>query len=170
MPSRNTTKPNDVDPAPAERLTPQQCTGVDLLVSGKTLTAVAAVLEVDRATVSGWVNHSPPFIAALNSRRQEAFDSVVETLRGLLPKALKVLEKELEGPQPLPAAIQILKSCGLATGLGRPSGPATVEEAEQAQRQREIARAATVLTEEDVALAQRQRQQDRMFADLALSP
>ena len=29
----------------------------------------------------------------------------------------------MEADNPLPAAIQILKSCGLASGLGRPTGP-----------------------------------------------
>ena len=119
MPSRNTTKANGAD----DRLTPQQCAAVDLLVTGQTLTDTAQVLEVDRATVSGWVNHHPPFIAALNSRRQELFDGNAERLRSLLPKALAVIEKELEGPQPLPAALAVLKSCGLATGLGGPPAP-----------------------------------------------
>ena len=40
------------------RLTPQQCTAVDLLVSGKTLTETAAALGVGRPAVSDWVNHS----------------------------------------------------------------------------------------------------------------
>ena len=57
---------------------------------------------------------------------------MVETLRGLLPKALAVLKNELEGETPLPAAIQVLKSCGLYGAVGRPTGPATPEEAEHA--------------------------------------
>jgi hypothetical protein len=66
----------------------------------------------------------------------------------------------------LPAAIQVLKSCGLAQGLGRPTGPTTVEDAEQAQRQREIERVHATLTEEDVQLAQQRRDSDRRFAAL----
>jgi hypothetical protein len=150
------------------RLTPQQAAAVDLLVSGKTLTDTAEALGVGRPAVSDWVNHHPAFIAALNSRRQELSAAQVEALRGLLPKALRVLETELEGDNPLPAAIQILKSCGLATGLGRPSGPTTAAEAEQAARQREVERVRTALTPEDVALAERRRQQDRTYAELLL--
>ena len=93
---------------------------------------------------------------------------MVDTLRGLLPKAMAVLEKELDGQTPLPAAIQILKSCGLATGIGRPTGPTTVEAVEQDRRQREVERASTAITEADVALAERSRQQQRMFAELTL--
>jgi hypothetical protein len=164
MSQRNTTKANGAD----ARLTPQQGAAVDLLTSGKTLTDTAAALEVDRATVSGWVNHHPPFIAALNSRRQELWESQVETLRGLLPKALAVLQQELEGDTPLPAAIQVLKSCGLATGLGRPTGPTTVAEVEQEQVKREIERTLTALSADDVQHAQRKREQDRVFAELGV--
>ena len=150
------------------RLTPQQLTAVDLLVSGRTLTETAEAIGVGRPAVSDWCNHFPPFIAALGARRQELWDGQVETLRGLLPKALAVLGKELDGPQPLPAALAILKSCGLSTGLGRPTGPVTVEEAEQAQRRLEVERSSTALTEADVAHAQRRREQDRMMAELLL--
>ena len=81
MPSRKVMNGNGDD-----RLTPQQQTGVDPLVSGKTLTDAAVALGVTRETVSGWVNHHPPFLAALNARRQEASDGMVDTLRGLLPR------------------------------------------------------------------------------------
>ena len=62
----------------------------------------------------------------------------------------------------------MLKSCGLAAGLGRPQGPATIEAVESEQRRREVERAAAVITAEDVALAQRAREQQRMFAELTL--
>ena len=120
---------------PDWRLTPQQCTAVDLLVSGQTATATAEAIGVGRPAVSDWVNHHPGFQAALHSRRQELWEGVIDTLRGLLPKALRVLEKELEGETPLPAAIQVLKSCGIYGAVGRPTGPTTVEEAELAQRE-----------------------------------
>jgi hypothetical protein len=109
---------------------------VDLLVSGRTLTDTAAALGVGRPAVSDWVNHSPVFIAALNSRRQELFDGIVDELRGLLPRAVAVLKQELEGDTPLPAAIQVLKSCGLYGAGGRPTGPTTVKDADLANRQR----------------------------------
>ena len=95
MSPRKPTKTNDDG-----RLTPQQSTAVDLLVSGKTLTDTAAALAVNRETVSGWVNHFPPFQAALNARRQELWDGMTERLRGLLPKALDVIEQQLKSEQP----------------------------------------------------------------------
>ena len=163
MPSRKVMNGHNDD-----RLTPQQQACVDLLTAGKTITDAAAAVEVTRETVSGWVNNNPPFIAALNSRRQEAFDSMVERLRGLLPQALDVIEQQLKSDNPLPAAIQILKSCGLAQGLGRPVGPATVEAVEQEAAKRAIDRALTAISADDVQRAQRKREQDRMMAELLM--
>jgi hypothetical protein len=165
MPKRNLTNP---DATPDWSLSQQQQTAVDLLVSGKTLQETADAIGVQRPTVSQWVNHHAGFQAALNSRRQELWDGVVDTLRGLLPKALEVLKQELAGDTPLPAAIQVLKSCGLYGAVGRPTGPTTVEEAEQAQLSRAVERAHATLTAADVELAQRRRQQDRTFAELTV--
>ena len=80
-----------------EGLTPQQLTAVDLLVSGKTISEAAEAIGVGRPAVSDWVNHHPAFIASLHSRRQEIFDGMTEKLRGLLPKALDVIEQQLAG-------------------------------------------------------------------------
>ena len=149
-------------------LSEQQRTACDLIVAGRTLQDVAEAISVARPTVSRWLNHEPAFIAAVNARRQELWETSVDGLRGLLPQALKVLKAELDGPQPLQAALAVLKTAGLTGSLGRPSGPITVEAVEQEMRQREIEREATALTAEDVELAQRKRQQDRMFAELTL--
>ena len=69
-------------------------------------------------------------------------------LRGLLPKALEVLTCELEGEHPLPAAVHVLKACGLYGNVS-PLGPTEVEDAE---------------------IAQRRRVYDRMLASLAAGP
>ena len=94
---------------------------MDLLTSGKTVTDTAQAIDVTRQTVSEWLNHHPGFEAALNRRRQELWGGMTDTLRGLLPKALEVLKGELEGEQPLPAAVHVLKACGLY-GLPIPTG------------------------------------------------
>ena len=149
-------------------LTPQQCVCVDLLCSGSTLTAAAEALGVGRPAVSDWVNHCPPFIAALNARRQELWDGQVETLRGLLPRALEVLKAEMDGPQLLQAAVQVLKSAGFVGAVGRPSGPTTAAAVEDAQRRQEIDRALTAVSLDDVQRAQRKREQERTMAELLL--
>ena len=84
------------------------------------------------------------------------------------PQALDVIEQQLKGDTPLPAALAVLKSCNLDRGLGRPSGPTSVEEAEPRQRKREIERTLTAVSAEDVERAQRRREQDRMMAELLL--
>ena len=92
-------------------------------------------VEVTRQTVSEWLNHHPGFQAALHSRRQELWAGMADTLRGLLPKVLEVLKCELEGEQPLPAAVHVLKACGLY-GMLPPRGPTEVEDAVLAEQQR----------------------------------
>src|SRR5713101_3507375 len=125
-------------------LTPQQEMAVDLLATGKTVTDTAAALSVSRQTVSEWLNRHPGFQAALNSRRQELWAGMADTLRGLLPRALEVLKCELEGETPLPAAVHVLKACGLY-GAPAPHGPTEVEDAVLAQRRRVYERMLTGL-------------------------
>jgi hypothetical protein len=141
MARQKTTNPD----TPDWTLSPQQETAVDLLASGKTVTGAAEAIEVSRQTVSEWLNHHLGFEAALNRRRQELWVGMTDTLRGLLPKALEVLKSELEGETPLPAAIHVLKACGLYGGVPVPQGPTEVE---------------------DAVLAEKARQRHRMYAAL----
>lgn len=136
-------KPTHPD-TPDWTLSPQQGTAVDLLASGKTVTDTATAVEVTRQTVSEWLNHHPGFQAALNSRRQELWAGMTDALRGLLPKALEVLKCELEGEQPLPAAMHVLKACGLY-GMLPPRGPTEVEDVVLAEQERQGARQRTAL-------------------------
>jgi hypothetical protein len=132
MARRNPTNPD----TPDWTLAPQQETAVDLLASGKTVTDTATAVEVTRQTVSEWLNHHPGFQAALNRRRQELWVGMTDALRNLLPQAVEVLKSELESETPLPAAVHVLKACGLYGGIPVPQGPTEVEDAEIAQRRR----------------------------------
>ena len=78
-------------------LSEQQRTACDLIVAGRNLQDVAEAVGVARPTVSRWLNHEPAFIAAVNARRQELWESTVDELRGLIPQALQVLKAELDG-------------------------------------------------------------------------
>ena len=92
-----------------------------LLAKGKTIAETAESVEVSEHTVRSWRWEHPGVQAAVNSRRQEDWAVVTDRLRALVPKALEVLEQELEGEAPLAAALHILKACGLyglrATGM-----------------------------------------------------
>jgi hypothetical protein len=143
MTRRNPTKPD----TPDWTLSLQQETAVDLLTTGKAITDTAMAIKVTRQTVSEWVNHHPGFQAAVNARRQELWHGMTDTLRGLLPKALDVLARELDGETPLPAAVHVLKACGLY-GMLPPRGP---------------------VDSEDIAIAEQQRAKDRRQAALLAS-
>ena len=69
---------------------------------------------------------------------------MTDSLRGLLPKALEVLTHELEGETPLPAAVHVLKACGLY-GMLPPRGPTEVEDVVLAEQQRQGERRRTAL-------------------------
>ena len=148
-------KPANPD-TPDWTLTPQQETAVDLLVSGKTITDTATAVEVTRQTVSEWLHHHPGFQAALHSRRQELWAGMTDTLRGLLPKALEVLKSELEGETPLPAAVHVLKACGLY-GLVSPTGATDPQKIALEQQRRA----------EDEEIAQQCRDRDLTLTRLA---
>ena len=113
--------------APDWTLTADQSAAVDLLASGKTGSETAQALEVDPQTISQWQTQHYGVQAALNARRQEQWGEQMHRLRVLLPKALDVLDQELEGDNPIPAAIHVLKACKLY-GTPMVAGPTDVED------------------------------------------
>lgn len=111
---RNTTKSD------TEKITPKQAQAVELVFAGRNQTEVAEAVGVGRETVSRWINHDAEFQAALNRRRFHLWESFEDRLRGLLPKALEVLESELEnGEKRTQAALAIVK---LASAEMKPGG------------------------------------------------
>jgi hypothetical protein len=159
-------KPTNPD-TPDWTLTPQQHTAVDLLVSGKNLQDTATAVEVTRPTVSEWVNHHPGFQAALNQRRQELWADMTDGLRALLPRAIEVLQRELEGEQALSAAVHLLKCCGLYGGMGAPSGQTDAAAIALAQQLAEDDRQHAA---EDAAIAVKRKDFDRMLSAMAAEP
>jgi hypothetical protein len=127
-------------------LSEQQQTACDLIVAGRTLQDVAEAVGVARPTVSRWMNHEPVFIAAVNARRQELWESTVDDLRGLIPQALQELKAELAGETPLKAAIEIMRAAGFYGSVGRPDGPTEAEDVKLALRQKAADRLLTELS------------------------
>jgi hypothetical protein len=62
-----------------------------------------------------------------SGRRHEIWRGTADRLRALLPKALEVLELELQGEDRLQAAVHVLKACRLY-GAELPLGPTDVGE------------------------------------------
>jgi hypothetical protein len=121
----------------------EQLNAIDLLVTGKIDRDVAEAVGVSRQTVCGWRLHDPYFRAELNKRRKEVWGASVDKLRSLLPKALEVLERELDdGPNSYRAALKVLELAGLATAKGDasmtgtgPDDPDEIIDAEIRRRQ-----------------------------------
>jgi hypothetical protein len=125
--SQNTTRPD---------LTPAQLNAVDLLATGKTVTAAAESANVARQTVSEWMNHDPVFQAALNQRRSELWSEQCDRYRAMLPKALDTVEEALTigGPDALKAALTIIRLSGLEL---KPTGETEAEDVEITLKKRE---------------------------------
>ena len=77
------------------QLTPEQETALDLILAGQSDREVACEVNRTRQTICEW-RHNPVFAAALNTRRTELWGHSIDRLRGLLPKALDVLEGALD--------------------------------------------------------------------------
>lgn len=96
-----------------ENLTPQQIRAIELLMAGGNVSDVAKELGIARQTVSKWLNQDAHFQAELNTRRYELWNGLTDRLRGLLPKALEVVENELQNSDDarlrMQAALSILK-------------------------------------------------------------
>jgi hypothetical protein len=75
-------------------LTDKQVLAIELLVQGKSQSAVAVSVEVTRRTLYGW-RQDEDFRAALHRRRRELWDDYAERLRALVDPALGVLEAEV---------------------------------------------------------------------------
>ena len=131
----------------------EQLNAIDLLLTGKIDRDVAEAVGVSRQTVCGWRLHDPYFRAELNKRRKEVWGASVDKLRSLLPKALEVLERELDdGPNSYRAALKVLELAGLATAKGDASmtgtGPDDPDEIIRAESLRQALRAAHPSLEE----------------------
>jgi hypothetical protein len=84
-----------VTATPCTDLSPQQQTALWLLLAGKPDSAVAASLNIHRATILRWRLHTPAFAAELQRRRQEIYQAAADRLRTLVIKSLMILEKAL---------------------------------------------------------------------------
>lgn len=87
-----------------------------------------------RQTVSGWLHNDRVFQAALNRRREELWSRVTDRLRALLPKAIAVLEREMEhGTASVSAALHVISACALYAKV-QPIGSSDPEELDLAVR------------------------------------
>ena len=118
-------------------LTPQQSAAADLLAAGTSVTDAAESIGVARQTVSGWLHNDRVFQAALNRRRDELWSRVTDRLRALLPKAIAVLEREMDqGAASVSAALHVIRACAQYAKV-QPIGSSDPDELDLVARERE---------------------------------
>ena len=119
------------------QLNVKQDNAITLILQGSTDNEVAKSIEVSRQTVNDWKNNNIFFIAELNRRRNEIWNSQLEQFRNMVARALAVLEEDLqeENERRLrqSAAIHILKSVGLYGIDLTPTGAIDPEGVERAK-------------------------------------
>jgi transposase-like protein len=75
-------------------LNEKQRAAIELLVSGKSYTAVAKAINIDRSTLFRW-RQDALFQQALEERHMELWSEATQRLRGLVHPSLDVLEADL---------------------------------------------------------------------------
>lgn len=118
--------PNSTPKHPSE-LSPVQLNAAELLATGLGVVKVAELLNLNRHTVTRWRTRNPFFIAAVNSTRKELWSEAQERLRGMVNKAIDVMEASLDDGDSR-CAVEVLKSVGLYGNIGRPRGSANADE------------------------------------------
>ncbi len=106
------------------RLTVAQENAIDALVTGKTDSETAAIVGVNRVTVTRWRVYNPHFQAALNERRTAIWAAGLDRLRSLFPLALDAIVGALtdaDNPERLGTAMNLLKL--MRPSLTPESGP-----------------------------------------------
>lgn len=111
----------------------EQENAVDLLLQGLPDGEVAEAVNVTRQTVWTWRKEHPAFIAELNRRREAVWGSQTERLRGLVRKAVDILEEDLTAEDMRlrqAAAVHVLRSVALYGSDLSPRGRMTAEDVE----------------------------------------
>jgi hypothetical protein len=99
----------------------EQHNAIDLLILGHTDHTVAAQTGVTRETICRWRNENPYFMTELNQRRKAMWQSAHERIRGLVGKAIDIVEKALNADD-VKAAFTVLKAANLYGHVEAPQG------------------------------------------------
>jgi transposase len=124
-----------------QELSVEQQNAIDLLVLGRSDREVAEAVGVSRQTVTAWRNNNSLFAAELNVRRQELWGNQTDKIvSSLLPKALQVLEEDLNNTEDLrlrqAAAVQVLRAVGFGSTSLKPEG---LTDAKKIEREKVLA-------------------------------
>ena len=117
-------------------LTPKQDRALDHLVAGKSITAAAKAVKVDRSTLHRWLRDDHCFIAAHNQRRRELRERHQTRLTYIATKAFGTVEKAIQGGD-VAISMKLLSGLGFLPGEEPWIGPDNPREVELEQRNRE---------------------------------
>jgi hypothetical protein len=120
-------------------LTVAQENAVDALASGMKDADTAALVGVNRVTVTRWRLYSPHFRAALTERRRAIWTAGMDRLRSLIPLALDAVADELakpDNPNRLQSAFGLLKLVPLTIVAQGPTDPDEIVRDIVAERRR----------------------------------
>jgi len=121
----------------SEELSIEQQNAIDLLVQGKTDAEVGDAVGVARQTVCNWRNKNAQFIAELNTRRKDIWQSQEDKLRALVAEAVDVLADDLrcsDAKARSEAAKFLLRACGFYGQSIEPVGDTEAEDIERSWR------------------------------------
>lgn len=99
------------------KISAKQDLAIVALLSGASDAEAAGRAGVSRETLNRWKNSRPAFAAELNRRRAMIWESQLEALRGLVPKAVRAIEEGLDAEDvrtKMRAAELVLKTVGIA--------------------------------------------------------
>jgi len=108
------------------QLSGQQLEAAALLAAGKTDEETARAVGVTQEAVAVWRSQNPYFVAELNERKKDSWNTAHDRLRGLATKAVDALEKALEDGDTR-AAVEVLKAVGLYGNVNEPAGETDAE-------------------------------------------
>ena len=121
----------------SEALSIEQLNAIDLLIQGKTDFVVGEAVGVARQTVCNWRNQNAAFIAELNTRRKDIWQSQEDKLRSLVAEAVDVLADELrceDAKARSDAAKFLIRASGFYGQSIEPVGNTDAEDIEKAWR------------------------------------
>jgi hypothetical protein len=106
-------------PAPENSLNDRQLAAIEMLAMGKSYTAAAEAMAIDRKTLYRW-RQSEPFTRRLEERRRELWEAAGNRLMALIHPSLDVLETQLQDPfdrARFAAAVALLRLANLKNAL-----------------------------------------------------
>jgi hypothetical protein len=80
-------------------LKPVQERAIVELIAGKSISATAASIGVERQTLSRWINHDVEFQATLNQARADLWSGLQDQIRSVAGKAVALVEQQLDDPE-----------------------------------------------------------------------